>query len=190
MHSLSGGVSLVSQPVVGLSTLQDMDVDTMLTSPGPQTETAADIQNPPPIDEIALVERSFTERVVINCSDISSCDLQKRLLEESTNGDSNEDDEDVNQGMALPIVANPQQPLPESTLDARPPPDDHSCRAAVNVAADVPTPVVDEFYNAAEKPSILMPLSQRLSRASGRTARCERRERWRRRRRQSWSYKR
>ena len=92
VHSLSEGVRLESQPVVASSTVQDMDVDTVLTSPGPHTHTVADDQNRPPIDEIALVEQTFTEWVVINCSDISSCDSQRPLLGESTNGESNEDE--------------------------------------------------------------------------------------------------
>ena len=56
MHSLSEEANLVSQPVVGSSTLQEMDVDTKLTSLGPQTDTVADVQNSRPIDEIVLVE--------------------------------------------------------------------------------------------------------------------------------------
>ena len=56
MHSLSEGVSLESQPVVASSTVQDMDVDTVLTSPGPHTHAAADDPNRPRLDEIALVE--------------------------------------------------------------------------------------------------------------------------------------
>ena len=56
MHSLSEGVSLESQPVVASSTVRDMDVDTVLTSPGLQAHAAADDPNRPPLDEIALVE--------------------------------------------------------------------------------------------------------------------------------------
>ena len=41
VHSLSEGVSLESQPVVASSMLQDMDVDTVLTLPGPHTHTTA-----------------------------------------------------------------------------------------------------------------------------------------------------
>ena len=45
VHSLSEGVSLERQLVVGSSTLQVMDVDTVLTSPRPHTHTATDVQN-------------------------------------------------------------------------------------------------------------------------------------------------
>ena len=151
MHSLSEGVSLESQPVVASSTLQDMDVDTMLTSPGPHTHTATDDQNRPPVDEIALVEQTFTERVVINCSDISSCDSQRPLLRESSDGDSDEDEGGVDQGVTLPTVEDLQWPLPESILVAHPPDDDHSRPVAANAGADVRAPVEDEFYNAAGK---------------------------------------
>ena len=88
MHSLSEGVSLESQPVVASSTVRDMDVDTVLTSPGPHAHAAADDPNRPPLDEIALVEQTFTKRVLINCSDISSCGSPRPLLGEPTDGDS------------------------------------------------------------------------------------------------------
>ena len=97
---------------------------------------------------------------MINCSDMSSCDSQRHLLGESCDGDSNEDDEGVDQGITLhaatksqqplPTATNPQQPLPESTLDARPP-NDHSCSAASNAAANVLALIVDKFYNAIGK---------------------------------------
>ena len=151
MHSLSAGVSLERQPVVAWSTLQDMDVDTVLTSPDPHTHTVADIQNRPLVDEIVLVEQSFTKRVVINCSNMSSCDSQRRLLGESMDGDSDEDDGGVDQGVTLPAGANLQRPLAESIIVARPPVDDLSRSAATNAGADVPSPVEDEFYNAARK---------------------------------------
>ena len=118
VHSVSKGASLKTQPVVGSSTLLDMDVDTVLTSPSPHTHTATDIENRSPIDEIALVEQSFKERVVINCSDISSCDSQRRMLGESTDGDSDEDDRGVDQGVTLPVAADLQRPLPESVIVA------------------------------------------------------------------------
>ena len=123
--------------------LQIMDVDTVLTSPSPHTHTATDVQNQSPIDEIALVEQSFTKRVMINCSNISSCDSQRRLLGESTDGDSNEDDGGVDQGVTLPATADLQRPLPESIIVAQPPADDHSHHAAANAGADVPAPVED-----------------------------------------------
>ena len=88
---------------------------------------------------------------MINCKDISSCDLQRCLLGESTNGDSDEDGKDVDQGIALPAAANLQHPMLESMLDARPPPNDHSHRVAVIAAIDVLAPLVDKFYNVAGK---------------------------------------
>ena len=149
VHSLSEGISLESQPVVASSTLQDMDVNTVLTSPGPHTHIAADDQNRPPIDEIALVEQTFTERVLINCSDISSCDSQRPLLGESTDGDSDQDENGMDQGVTLPTAEDLQRL--ESVLVARPPVDDQSRPIAVNAKADVRAPVEDEFYNAAGK---------------------------------------
>ena len=132
----------------------------MLTSPSPHTHTAMDVQNRPPIDKIALVEQSFMERVVINCSDISSCDMQRRLLGESTNGDSDEDDGGVDQGITLPAAIDLQRPLPKSIIVARPPADDHSRPTAANVGADVRALIEDEFYNAAGKaphPDVVIP---------------------------------
>ena len=109
---LSQEVNLVSQPEVPSSTLQEMDVDIELTLPCPRTDDAEDVQNPPALDEIALVEPSLTKRDVINYSNISSYDLQRHVLGESTDGDSDEDNEGVDQGVAFHAVADPQQPLP------------------------------------------------------------------------------
>ena len=55
---------------------------------------------------------------MINCSDISSCDSQRRLLGESTDGNSDEDDAGVDQGVTLPATADLQRSLPESIIDA------------------------------------------------------------------------
>ena len=92
---------------MALSTLQEMNVDTELTSPRPCTDDVEDVQSPPTVDEIALVKPSFTKRNVINSSHISSCDSQRYLLGESTDGDSDEDNEGVDQGVSLPTVAPP-----------------------------------------------------------------------------------
>ena len=149
MHSLSEEASLECQPVVASSTVQGMDVDTVLTSPSPHTHTAVDDPNRLPLDEIALVEQTFTERVLINCSDISSCGSPRPLLGESTDGDSDEDERGVDQGVTLPVAKDLQRP--ESVLVARPPADDQSHPIAANDGADVRAPVEDEFYNAAGK---------------------------------------
>ena len=88
---------------------------------------------------------------MINCSNISSCDSQRSLLGESTDGDSDEDDGGVDQGVTLHAAADLQSPLAESIIDARPPSDDHSCPTASNAGADVRALVEDEFYNSAGK---------------------------------------
>ena len=88
---------------------------------------------------------------MINYSDISSCDSQRPLLGESTNGDSNEDEGGVDQGVTLPAAEDLQRPLPESVLVARLPADDQFRPIAVNVGADVRALVEDEFYNAVGK---------------------------------------
>ena len=149
VHSLSEGASLESQPVVASSTVQDMDVDTVLTSLNPHIHAAAGDPNRPPLDEIALVEQTFTERVLINCSDISSCGSPRPLLGESTDGDSDQDERGVDQGVTLPAAEDLQRP--ESVLVARPPADDHSRPIAANAGADVRALVEDKFYNATGK---------------------------------------
>ena len=88
---------------------------------------------------------------VINCSNISSCDLQRHLLGESTDGNSDEDDKCIDQKVAFPVVVDLQQPLLQPTLDAHPAPDNCSHRAALTTIASAPAPVVDEFYNIAGK---------------------------------------
>ena len=122
VHSFSAGVSLESQPMVASSTVRDMDVDTVLTSPGPHAHAAVDDPNRPPLDEIVLVEQTFTERVLINCSNISSCGLPRPLLRESIDGDSDQDERGMDQGVTLPAAEDLQRP--ESVLVARPPADD------------------------------------------------------------------
>ena len=149
MHSLSEGVSLESQPVVASSTVRDMDVDTVLTSPGPHAHAAADDPNRPPLDEIALVEQTFTERVLINCSDVSSCGSPRPLLGESADGDSDQDERGMDQGVTLLAAEDLQRP--ELVLVAHPPTDHQSRPIATNAGADVRAPVEDEFYNAAGK---------------------------------------
>ena len=84
MPLLSQKVNLVSKPEVALLTLQEMDKDTELNLPRPHTNDAKDVQNPAALDEVVLVEPSSTKRDVINCSDISFCDSQRHVLEEST----------------------------------------------------------------------------------------------------------
>ena len=89
------------------------------------------------------------ERVLINCSDISSCDSQRPLLGESTDGDSDQDERGMDQGVTLPASEDLQRL--ESDLVARPPADDQSRPIVANAGADVHAPVKDEFYNAVEK---------------------------------------
>ena len=149
MHFLSEGASLESQPVVASSTVQDMDVDAVLTSLSPHIHAAAGDPNRPPLDEFALVEQTFTEWVLINCNNISSCGSPRPLLGESIDGDSDQDERGVDQGVTMPAVEDLQRP--KSVLVARPPADDQSRPIAANAGADVRTPVEDEFYNAAGK---------------------------------------
>ena len=95
-----------------------------------------------------------------NYNDISSCDSQRHLLGESTDGDSNEDDEGVDQGVAFLAAIDPQQPLPQPTLDAQLALDVHSRPAILIAAASTPALVVDEFYNATRKalhPNTIIP---------------------------------
>ena len=105
---LSQEVNLISKSVVALSMLQEMDMDTELTLPRSRTNDEEDVQYPPVVDEIAMVEPSPTKRNMINCSDISSCHSQRHLLGKSNDRDSDENDEDFDQGVSFPAVANLQ----------------------------------------------------------------------------------
>ena len=86
---------------------------------------------------------STREVEVINCNDVESCDMQRHLLGDSTDGDSDDNDVGVNSGIALPAT----HPSPGGgltlALDCVP--------TASTDAAGVSTPAVDEFYNAAGK---------------------------------------
>ena len=52
-------------------------------------------------DEIALVPATVEGRIVINVSDIESFDLGRHLLGDSLDGDNNDDDEGVTQGVEM-----------------------------------------------------------------------------------------
>ena len=88
---------------------------------------------------------------MINCSNIESCHLKRHMLGNSTDGDSNDNDEGVDQGIPMRVAVEPQLPMPNPTLDAKPPPVFDSSRDASIVAAPLSTPVIDKFYNNARK---------------------------------------
>ena len=53
-------------------------------------------------DVVVVVPPSAQEKEIINWSDIESCESERPLLRDSTDGDTNDDDEGVDQGVPLP----------------------------------------------------------------------------------------
>ena len=92
-------------------------------------------------DEIAVVAASMEGKVVINISDVESYGSKCRLIGDSTDEDSDEDDEGVTRGVEMPSA--PERHAVE--VDAS--------SAASTEVGPASTPTGDEFYNAVEKAS-------------------------------------
>ena len=151
----SHDVDLLSQPEVVSPMAQLMDVDTQYTPRRPSTGDVEHVHASTATDVTARVFPSTLEVEVINCSDVEFCDMQRHLLGDSTDGDSDDNDVGVNSGVALPAT----HPSPGGgltpALDCVP--------IASTDAAGVSTPAVDEFYNAAGKaphPDAIIPKTE------------------------------
>ena len=88
---------------------------------------------------------------MINCSDVGSNDFKRHLLCDSMDGDSNDDDVGVDEGISLPTAAEPQLSMVDPSTAARPAPALDFVPIASTDAAPSSTPAVDEFYNAVGK---------------------------------------
>ena len=86
---------------------------------------------------------SASERVVINCNDILSCDSERHVLGDSTDGDSDDNDVGVDQGVSIPNACKSEVVIADPVVGP------HLAPSASAVLA------VDEFYNAVEKASHL-----------------------------------
>ena len=151
----SQDVDLLSQPEVVYSLAQLMDVDTQHTPVQPRVGDVEHIHASAARDETARVLPSAREVEVINCSDVESCDIKRHLLGDSSDGDSDEDDIGVNNGVALPATHPSAGGGLAPSLDCVP--------TASNDAARLSTPVADEFYNAARKvphPNAIIPKTE------------------------------
>ena len=125
------------------SAAQLMDVDTQHTLVRPRTGDVEHVHASIAGDGTARVFPSAREVEVINCSDVESCDIERHLLGDSTDGDSDDNDVGVNSGVPLPVTHPSIGGGPAPALDFVP--------TASTDAAPLSTPAVDEFYNAAGK---------------------------------------
>ena len=115
-----------------------MDLAANQSNRRPPSPDAMDISHAPVDDEIALVLATVEGRMVINVSDIESYGLERRLLGDSSNEDSDNDDEGVTHGVEMPLPgAHPIE------VDAP--------SAASTRVGPASAPTVDNFYNAAGK---------------------------------------
>ena len=154
-----------------------MDIDTQHTPGRPSTGDVEHIHASATTDGIPRVFSSAREVEVINCSDVESCDMQRHLLGDSTDGDSDDNDVGVNSGVALPATHPSAGGGSAPTLNCVP--------TASTDAVRLSTPVADEFYNAARKAPT--PSSLRRSRDGGQSASSGSKRRPRKRPRPLWS---
>ena len=139
----SQDIDLLSQLEVVSSAVQLMDVETQYTPMRPRTGDVEHVHASAARDGTARVLPSAHEVEVINCSDVESCDFERHLLGDSTDGDSDDNDVGVNSGVPLPTTHPSEGGGPAPALDSVPTP--------LTIAAPLSTPTVDKFYNAAGK---------------------------------------
>ena len=119
--------------------LQGMDLAANQPYRRPPSSDAMDRSDAPVDDEIALVPTTVEGRMVINVSDIESYDLERRLLGDSSDGDSDDDDEGVMHGVEMPSAPEPRPMEVDASSTASTGADPSSALAE------------DDFYNAAGK---------------------------------------
>ena len=119
--------------------LQEMDLAANQPDRRPPSPDAMDRSRALVDDEIALVPATVEGRVVINISDVESYCSVRRLLGDSSDRDSDDDDKGVTHGVEMPSA--PERRAVE--VDAP--------SAALIRAGVASAPAVDDFYNAAGK---------------------------------------
>ena len=151
----SQDVDLLSQPEVVSFAAQLMDVDTQHTPGRPSTGDVEHVHASATTDGTARVFPSARKVEVINCSDVESCDMQRHLLGDSTDGNSDDNDVGVNSGVALPATHPSAGGGLAPALDCVP-------TASTDVAC-LSTPAANEFYNATGKalhPDAIIPKTE------------------------------
>ena len=151
----SQDVDLLSQLEVVSSAAQLMNVDTQHTPVRPRTGDVEHVHASAARDGTARVFPSAREVEVINCSDVESCDIERHLLGDSTDGDSDDDNVGVNSGVPLPATHPSAGGGPAPALDSVP--------TASTDAVPLSTPAVDKFYNVARKalhPDAIIPKTE------------------------------
>ena len=155
--SMGGGVppqyedvDLLGQPEVASLMAQVIDTEPPASPTRPASDVAGQIRETPVVEEIAVVAPSVVEVQVINYSDIDSCN-SKRLLGDSTDEDSDDDDVGVNKGVSLPAPPASELNVVDPALAPPAAFDVGSLPPASTIAASSSIPAMDEFYNAAGK---------------------------------------
>ena len=143
-------VDLLGQPEVASSMAQVIDTKPPASPTHPASDVAGQIRETPAVEEIVVVAPSVVEVQVINCSDIDSCD-SKRLLGDSTDEDSDDDDVGVNKGVSLPAPPASELNVVDPALAPPAAFDVGSLPPTSTVAASSSIPAMDKFYNAAGK---------------------------------------
>ena len=121
---------------------------------------AEDVENPLAVKEIAVVAASAMKDNMINLKDVESYDLKRHLVRHSNDKESDENNEGVDQGLAVLATSEQLLPVPDPTLDVRPPHVVDSSPDASIGAALASTLGVDKFYNASKKvphPDVIVP---------------------------------
>ena len=82
---------------------------------------------------------------MINCTNIESCDSKRCLLGDSTDGDSDNNNEDVDQEVLMHVALKPYMPTTDPTLDAPPCPFLDPTPATSTNATLLCTPAIDNY---------------------------------------------
>ena len=127
-----------SGPLVPFNS-QEMDLAANQSDRRPPSPDAMDRSCAPVDDEIALVSATVEGRMVINVSDVESYGSERRLLGDSLDEDSDDDDKGVTHGVEMPFAPEP-----------RPMEVDAPSAASIG-AGPASTPIVDDFHNATGK---------------------------------------
>ena len=134
-----------------MSTAQVIDTKPPASPTRPVSDVAGQIQDALVVEEIVVVAQSAREVEVINCSDIDSCDSKRRLLGDSTDEDSNDDDNGVNEGVPLPAAPIPELDIVDLALAPSSALVVGSLPPASTITASSSIPAVNKSYNAIGK---------------------------------------
>ena len=149
MHNLD--VDLLNQSKVASLILQVMDVEPQQTLSCPSTNDMEHCLAPTTQKKVAVVVPFVEEVEVINCTNKESCNSKRHMLENSTDGACNDNNEGVNKGIPLSAALKRHMSVADLAMDAPHAPILDVVRVFLINAAPLSTPAMDKFYNIVVK---------------------------------------